>query len=98
MDHPVKSIKSPFIIEYDQRMIIRFLWKEGIGANEITTWLQAQFGEHAYKLWTVRFGIAEGRFARQDLRNEIRTGRPHLDTLDGKILAILDKSPFKSIQ
>jgi hypothetical protein len=45
---------------------------------------------------TIRFWIAEIRFDRQDLHDEIRTGRPPLDAFDYKILAILDKYPLKS--
>jgi hypothetical protein len=84
------------MMEYDQRMIIRFLSKEGIAADEITTRLQAQFAEHAYKLRTVRFWIGQVRFGRKDLHDEIHTGRPHLNDIDAKILAILNKSPFES--
>jgi hypothetical protein len=83
-------------MEYDQRVIIRFLWTEGIGASEIITRLQVQFGEHAYKLRTVQFWITEVRFGRQELHDEIRTGKHPLDDLDAKILVILDKSPFES--
>jgi hypothetical protein len=57
--------------------------------------LQAQFGEHAYQLRTIRFWITEARFGLQDLHDEIRTGKPPLDDLDTKILVILDKSPFE---
>jgi hypothetical protein len=35
-------------------------------------------------------------FGRQDLHDEIRTGKPSLDDLDAKFLAILDKSTFES--
>jgi hypothetical protein len=58
--------------------------------------LQAQFAEHAYQLRTVQFWITEIRCGRQDLHDEIRSGRPHLDDPDGKILAILDKFLFES--
>jgi hypothetical protein len=34
--------------------------------------------------------------ARQDLRDEIRSGRPPLDDLNSKFLAIVEKSPFES--
>jgi hypothetical protein len=84
------------MMEYDQRVIIQFLWNKGIAANQITARLQAQFDEHVYKLRTVRFSIAEVRFGCQDLDDEIRTGRPPLEDLDAEILAILDKSPFES--
>jgi hypothetical protein len=83
------------MMEYDQRMIIRFFWNEGIDANQITAKFQTQFCEHAYKLRTVRFWIAEVRFGRQDLHDKICTGRPPLDDLNAKILSILDKSPFE---
>jgi hypothetical protein len=36
------------------------------------------------------------RFGRQDLHDESRTGRPPLDDLDVKNLAIFQKSPFES--
>jgi predicted DNA-binding protein YlxM (UPF0122 family) len=38
------------------------------------------------------------RFDRQDLHDEIRTGRLLLDDFDAKILAILNKSLFKSMR
>jgi hypothetical protein len=84
------------MIEYDQRVIIRFLWNEGIDANQITARLQEQFNKHAYKLRTVWFWIAEVWFGCQDNHDEIRAGKSPLDDLDAKILAILDKSPFES--
>jgi hypothetical protein len=43
----------------------------------------------------IRFWIAEVRFGRQDLHDEIRTGKSPLDDLDAKILAILNKFPFE---
>jgi hypothetical protein len=89
-------MKGPFMMEYDQRVIIRFLSTEGIGANKIAIRFQAQFDEHAYKLRTIQFWITEVRSGRQDLHDEIRTGRPSLDDLDAKIVAILDKSHFES--
>jgi hypothetical protein len=92
----LKSVKRPSLMEYDQRVIIRFLSNEGISADKITTRLQAPFAEHAYKVRTVRFWIGEVRFGRQDLHNEIRTRRPLLDDVDTKFLAILNKSPFES--
>jgi hypothetical protein len=60
----LKFFKGLFMMEYDQRVIIRFLWNDGIDANQITARLQEQFSEHAYKLRTVRFWIAEVRFGR----------------------------------
>jgi hypothetical protein len=76
-------------------MIIRFLWNERIDAHEMRHRFQAQFDEHAYRLRTVQFWITEVRLDRQDLHDEICTGRHPLDDLDVKILVILDKSPFE---
>jgi hypothetical protein len=58
--------------------------------------LPEQFVEHAYQLRTVQFWITEIWRGRQDLHDEIRSGRHSLDDSDCKILAIFDKYPFKS--
>jgi hypothetical protein len=83
-------------MEYDQRAIVKFFWTDGTDACKIATRLQAQFAEHAYQLRIVQFWISEIWRRRQDLHDEIRAGRPPLNNLDVKILAILDKSPFES--
>jgi hypothetical protein len=83
-------------MDHDQRVIIKFLWNEKADAHQIATRLQAQFVEHDYQLRTVQFWIIEIRRGCQDLHDEIRGGRPPLDDLDRKILAIFDKSPFES--
>jgi hypothetical protein len=48
-------------MEYDQRMIIKFLLNEGADARDIVDRLQTQFGEHPYKLRAVRFWIPDVR-------------------------------------
>jgi hypothetical protein len=82
-------------MEYDQRVIIRFLWNEGIDVDKITHRIHAQFGEYVHKLQTVRFWIAEVRLVHQDLHNESCAGILPLDDLDAKILVILNKSFFE---
>jgi hypothetical protein len=58
--------------------------------------LQAQFDEHACAFGTIQFWITKVRLGDQDLHDEIRTGRTLLNDFDITILAIFDKSPFKS--
>jgi transposase len=83
-------------MDYDQRVIIRFLMNEGVLANEIFMRLRVQFGEDSYALGTVQFWMQEIKRGRQDLRDEHRTGRPSLGNLDTQILSILEKEPFES--
>jgi septal ring factor EnvC (AmiA/AmiB activator) len=78
-------------------VIIKFLWNEGADASQIAARLQEQFAEHAHRLRTIKFSIIEIQRGRQHLHDEIRIGRSPLDDLDGKILAILDKSLFESV-
>jgi hypothetical protein len=92
----LKSVNSLFGIERDQRVIIKFLWNEGADACQIAARLQAQLAEHAYQIRTIQFLITEIRRGRQELHDEIRSGKPLLDDLDGKLLVIFDKSPFES--
>jgi hypothetical protein len=92
----LKSVNSPFGMEYDQRVIIKFLLNEGADVRDIADRLQEQFGEYIYKVQTVQFWIAEVRLGRQYLYDEIRIGKSPLDDFDAKILAILDKSHFES--
>jgi hypothetical protein len=84
----LKSIKGTFQMDYDQRVIIRFRWNEGIDAHEMIHRLQTQFSKHAYALRMVQFWIAERQLGRQDLHDEIRTWRPPLDDFDAKILTV----------
>jgi hypothetical protein len=92
----LKSINGLFGMDDDERVIITFLWNEGADACQIAARLQAQFAEHVYQLRTVQFWITEIQCGRQDRHDEIRSGRHPLDDLDGKILAMIDKSPFES--
>jgi hypothetical protein len=40
-------------MEYDERVIIKFLWNERADARDMISRLQASFGEHAYQLWMI---------------------------------------------
>jgi hypothetical protein len=41
-------------MDYEQRVIVRFLYKEGVLPVEIHTRVKAQFGEDAYSLRSVQ--------------------------------------------
>jgi hypothetical protein len=83
-------------MEYDQRMIIKFLLNERTNVCDSIGRLQAQFDEHVYKLRIIQFWITKAWLGHQDFHDEIEIGRPPLDDLDAKITAILDKFLFKS--
>jgi hypothetical protein len=51
----LKCVNGPFGMEYDQRVIIKFLWNKGVDTYQIEAKLQAQFAKHAYQLRTVQF-------------------------------------------
>jgi hypothetical protein len=70
----LKSVNGLFGMEYDQRVIIKFLWNDGADPRQIADRFQAQFVKHFYKLRTVQFWIAEIRHGHQDLHDEIRSG------------------------
>jgi hypothetical protein len=46
----LKSVDGPFGMEYDQRVIIKFLWNKRADARQITARLLTQFAEHVYQL------------------------------------------------
>jgi hypothetical protein len=83
-------------MESDQRVIIRFLLREEVSADDIQRRLQAQFGDDTYKMRTFQGWCTQVRQGREDLNDAPRPGRPVIDHLDTKILACLDKAPFQS--
>jgi hypothetical protein len=70
--HPV-CYKSLVIIPmvYQQRVIIKFLAKDGLCAGEIEEKLRPQFTEDADSLGTAQFCIAEVKRGRQGLHDEL---------------------------
>jgi hypothetical protein len=81
-------------MEYDQRVIIRFLYKERFSPGDIHTCLEAQLGDAIYSersIWGWCQYVLQGR---EGLRNEVRSGRPPIDFLDIRILALLDEQLF----
>jgi hypothetical protein len=75
-------------IELWQRVIIKFLAKENLGADEILAKLQARFKDKASALQTVRFWMGQVQRGCEDLRDEHRSGRSPLDYIDTQITVI----------
>jgi hypothetical protein len=79
-----------------QKVIITFPLNKGPEARDIADRLQAQFGQHVYSHRAIQFWITEVRFGRQDLHDEISTGRSPLDDFNAKIRALSDRSLLES--
>jgi hypothetical protein len=81
-------------MEYDQRVLIRFLCKERVSTEDTHTVLEVQFGDatHSeYSEWSVRQWCLYVPHGREDLHDEVRSGRPSIDCLDIRILVLLDE-------
>jgi hypothetical protein len=80
----------------EQRMMIPFLHREDFAPNEIHRQLQAQLEDTNCSLRTVRRWCQYVPQGREDLCDELRSGRPPIDFLNIKTLACLEKEPFHS--
>jgi hypothetical protein len=78
-------------------VIILFLGKERILPEDIYTCLEALFGDAIDSKRSIRPWCQYVRRGREDLHDEVRSGRPSIDFLDIRILALLDEQPFHSI-
>jgi hypothetical protein len=78
----LKKVEETFRMEYEQRVIIKFLHNETIDAQSIGQTLQTQFTEDVYLFRTVQFSIGEVRRGRRDIHDENCMGRPPLDLGD----------------
>jgi hypothetical protein len=53
--HDVKGHCGISVMEYEQRMILKFLTNEQVDAHEISSRLSAQFSADTYTLRTIQF-------------------------------------------
>jgi hypothetical protein len=84
-------------MEYEQRVIFWFLCKELVPPEDIQARFEAQFtdgtnSEHSER--SVRRWCQYVRQGRENLHDEVRCGRPPIDFLDIRILALRDGWPF----
>jgi transposase len=83
-------------MESEQRVMIKFLANNGLGADAIEEKLRAQFAEDAYSLRTVQGWIAEVKRGREDLYDEPRPGGPLARDLTRRIQEVLNHNRFES--
>jgi hypothetical protein len=84
------------LMGFEQRVIIRFLYREGVNTNDIPIGLSAQFRDAGYRLRTVHRWCQYIRQGRELLYDEPRSGGPPIDLLDIKIMSQPKKKPFHS--
>jgi hypothetical protein len=83
-------------MEHEQRVIIQFLCEEHASPEDIHARLEAQFADTTYGKRSLRRWCQYVRQGREDLHNEVRSGRPPIGFLDIRILALLDERRFHS--
>jgi hypothetical protein len=83
-------------MEVEQRIIIRFLYRERAEPRDIHARLSAHFGDAACSLRSVQCWCRYIRQGRELLDDEPRSGRPPIDFFDIQILSSLEKQPFHS--
>jgi hypothetical protein len=83
-------------IEYEQRVVIRFLLQEDANMDNIHRRLQAQFTDNGYSIGSVRRWCQFIRQGREDIHDDPRSGHPPTDLVDTKILSTLKRRPFHS--
>jgi hypothetical protein len=83
-------------MDSEQRVIVRFLYREELAPAKIHTRLKAQYGDDAYSLRSVQHWCQFVRQGRENRHDDDRVGRPTLDFIDFKIIAFLDREPFYS--
>jgi hypothetical protein len=85
-----------FSMAYEQRVIMRFLYKEGVFPAEIHTRVKAQFEKDVYSLRSIQCWYQLVRQGREDLHDGERLGRLTLDLIDSKIISLLERESLYS--
>jgi hypothetical protein len=83
-------------MELEQRIIIRFLYREHAEPRDVPARLLARFGDTVYSLRSVQRWCQYNRQGRELLDNEPRSGRLPIDFFDIQILSSLEKQTFHS--
>jgi hypothetical protein len=83
-------------MELEQRIIIRFRYREHAEPRDIHAQLSAQFDDTAYSLQSVQRWCQSLRQGLELLDDEPRSGRAPIDFSDLQIIFSLEKHPFHS--
>jgi hypothetical protein len=95
-DDALKGVNVYRPMEYDQRVIITFLFNKRCDGNQIMERLETQFHEDAYSLRSVQFWIGEIKRGREDLHDAQRSGRRPIESLTAQIKMLFDENCFMS--
>jgi hypothetical protein len=87
---PIYDAQAPIQTEYEQRVIVKFLFNEGLDPRQIVEKLETQFHEGAYSLRAVQCWIGEVRRGREDLHDETRPGSSSEEHITAKIQELLN--------
>jgi hypothetical protein len=87
---PIYDVQAPIRMEYEQRVIIKFLFNDGLDPRQIVKKLESQFQKDGCLLPAVQFWIGEVRRGREDLLNELWPGSPSEEHITSKIQELLD--------
>jgi hypothetical protein len=72
----IDDAEAPIRMEHEQRVIIKFLFNDGLNPRQIVEKLESQFQKDGCSFRAVRCGIGEARRGPEDLYSELRPGSP----------------------
>lgn len=81
---------------FRSRAVIHFLWKKGRSNKEITSEIDAVYGDDAPSLRTVQKWTKLFNEGKEDLDDAPRSGRPPKEFLVTKVRTLLEENPFFS--
>jgi transposase len=97
----LRSAHSVFqcqMTEFEQRALMKSLWKEGCLAKNIHERLQAVCGDAAFSISSVYFWVKEFECGRENIFDQPRQGRPSINNLYADGLCVLRDSPFTTVR
>jgi hypothetical protein len=83
-----------FVLELEQRHIIKFLHLKGIKLQEIAAELSSAYGQDARAWWNIKYWLHQVKLGRTDLQTQYVRERPPLDDADAEILSLIRRFPF----